>query len=46
MKIDPCDPIAVYGFNTGMVCLQKTIDRLLKAKKVSTESTVSVMNKT
>jgi hypothetical protein len=44
MKIDPCDPIAVNGFKTGMVCLQKTIDRLLNAKIVSTKTTVSVMD--
>jgi hypothetical protein len=45
MKINPCDPISVYDFNTGMVCLQKTIERLLNAKTVKTEMTVSVMDK-
>jgi len=45
MKIDPSDPIAVNAFRTAMICLQKTVDRLLNASIVSTEKTVSVMDK-
>jgi hypothetical protein len=45
MKIDPSDPIAVNGFKTGMICLQKTVDRILNASIVSTKKTVSVIDK-
>ena len=41
MKINPDD---YRDFENGMNGLQKTVDRLLAAKKVSTEKTVKVMN--